>query len=109
MARDRKIERTTIQFSRELQEEFSAWCEPRGRKIAPTAGAILKWFLKQEVLVQGFILAEPEVADRLADALMKMSMRARAGEITEVRRNGSGAALEATPEHRSPRPKAAQR
>ncbi len=87
----RKPGRSTIEISPELQEQFAAWCGDRGRKIAPTAAAILKWFLSQETLVQAFILAEPEVANRLSDALMKMSMKARGeGIVTTTRRGGGG-------------------
>ncbi len=99
--------RSTIEFDPELVEEFSEWTSRRGRKVAPAAAMILSWFLDQDLIVQEFILAVPEVAEKLADVLMKMSMKARTVEASRARRGGS--AIEANPEVHSPRRQSAPR
>ncbi len=85
----KKTEWTSLQIPRELSEQFSLWCSLRGRKVAPTNGAIVEWFLNQESIVQAFILAEPEVSERLADVLMKMSVKARAQHVDGIIARGS--------------------
>jgi len=72
-----KKTRTTIQFDRDFVAEFSKWTDGEGRRVAPTAASILRWFLKQDELVQQFILGKPAVAAKLAESLEAMADAAR--------------------------------
>ncbi len=74
---DKSTGRNSIQFDRPLQQAFSNWCDGEGRKMAPTAAAILKWFIGQDQIVQDFILARPQAAGKLAECLEAMAVLAK--------------------------------
>jgi hypothetical protein len=77
---------TNLGIPTELHEEFTKFCDQRGRKYAPTAARILQWLLQQDDYIQRIVLGEippaPNLLRYLADEAGKDLPRAENITIT---------------------------